>query len=313
MKKKIKIAAIFCTILFIFMNIIAGFHAYKFMHFVEKNGNKTQSPHKLSTLNKVKTLLFGVNNPRPENAKTPSCAYETVVLQSSQTIECWHIKIPNSRGTVVLFHGYSASKSSLLDQSAEFNALGYNTLLVDFIGSGGSGGNQTTVGFKEGEDVKTCMDYLQKQDNSPIILFGTSMGAAAILRASSEFSIRPVAAILECPFGTMYETTCARFRQMNVPPFPMAGLLLFWGGAENGFWAFSHNPQDYAKQVDFPVLLLYGEQDKNVSRKEIDAIYTNLKGKKSLSTYPQAGHENYLLKYKTEWIQDVSTFLNLSF
>jgi len=36
-----------------------------------------------------------------------------------------------------------------------------------------------------------------------------------------------------------------------------------------------------------------------------------LKGTKQLVTYPQAGHENYLLKYKTEWTTDVAAFLTL--
>ncbi len=107
----------------------------------------------------------------------------------------------------------------------------------------------------------------------------------------------------------MYQTTCARFRQMGVPCFPMAGLLVFWGGVQNGFWGFSHNPQAYAKQVKFPVLLLYGEKDAEVSREETDKIYANLAGKKRLSTYPEAAHENYLKRYKKQWQEDVTSFL----
>jgi alpha-beta hydrolase superfamily lysophospholipase len=136
------------------------------------------------------------------------------------------------------------------------------------------------------------------------------MGAAAILRAAREFQIHPTCAILECPFGSMYKTTCARFEQMKVPCFPMAGLLVFWGGIQNGFWAFSHNPQDYAKSVQFPTLLLYGGKDAEVSQEETDVIYANLGGKKCLKTFADAGHENYLKKYKKEWVKEVSVFLS---
>lgn len=65
----------------------------------------------------------------------------------------------------------------------------------------------------------------------------------------------------------------------------------------------------YAKSVTCNTLLLYGEKDKNVSRSETDAIFENLNGKKQLKTYAEAGHENYLLKYKREWIQDITLFL----
>ncbi len=296
--------------LFILMNIVACFHAYKFTHFANSDVVKTKNAKELSIFNKLKTLFLGINNPRPINKSQPLKPFEIVNLQSSKSLECWHIKIPNSKGTVAIFHGFSDNKSSMLDKSDAFNQLGFSTFLVDFIGSGGSEGNETTIGFKEGQDVKTCLDYLknnQKEQN--IVLFGTSMGAAAILKAAEMYQIMPNSAIIECPFGSMYQTTCARFKQMQVPCFPMAGLLVFWGGVENGFWAFSHNPQDYAKQVNFPVLLMYGEKDKEVSRAEIDLIYTNLNNKKVLKTYPEAGHDNYLKQYKNEWTNDINAFL----
>lgn len=296
--------------LFISMNIIAYFHAYKFTHFSESNIEKTKTPKDLGVINKIKALLFGINNPKPINKAQPTRPFETVNLQSSKRIECWHIKLDSSKGTVIVFHGFSGNKSLMLDKSDEFNKLGYNTLLVDFIGTGGSEGNETTIGYKEGQDVKVCIDYLRQANEKNIILFGTSMGAAAILRAAEEFEINPASAIIECPFGSMYKTTCARFEQMKVPCFPMAGLLVFWGGLQNGFWAFSHNPEDYAKKVKFPTLLLYGEKDAEVSREEIDKIFTNIDSKKRLNTFADAGHENYLKRYKEDWIKDVSIFLN---
>jgi uncharacterized protein len=295
---------VFFLLLFIGLNTIAIFHAYHFTHFADANSVKTKAPEKLDGIDKVKTLLFGVNSPRPTNVVFPQQHFETVVLQSNKAIEIWHIKTDSAKGTVVLCHGFSGQKSSMLDKSDEFLKLGYNTVLIDFMGSGGSEGNQTTIGFKEAEQVKTIYDYLQKKGEANIYLMGTSMGAVAIMKAIQDFNLQPKGIILECPFGTMYETVCARFNNMHAPTFPMAGLLVFWGGTINGFWAFGHNPAEYAKSIHCPTLLLYGEKDKNVSRKEIDDIYRNLSMKKTLISYPLAGHENYLIKYKSEWIKD---------
>ena len=89
----------------------------------------------------------------------------------------------------------------------------------------------------------------------------------------------------------------------------MAGLLVFWGGVQNGFWAFSYKPEEYAKKVTCPALLLYGEKDEKVSREEIDIIYSNMKGEKYLKTFPLAAHEDYLVKYKDEWTKEIETFL----
>jgi len=291
------------------MNVVAFFHAYKFTHFTSAKVTKTKASKNLSTGAKIKILFFGIDNTRPENNAIPSQKFETIQLHSNKTIECWSIKEDNSKATIILFHGYGGSKSSLIGKSDEFLKMGYSTLLVDFMGSGGSEGNQTTIGFKEAAEVKTCYDYLSKQGENKIYLFGTSMGAAAILKAINDYNIQPTAIIIECPFGTMYQTTCARFRTLGVPVFPMAALLDFWGGIQNGFWAFSNQPVEYAKSVECPALLLYGEQDEKVSRHEIDEIYTNLQGKKQLKTYPLAGHEDYLVKYKQQWVNDVNEFL----
>lgn len=291
----------------VLLNAIAFMHAYKFTHF--SNTGEGKPITELSAIEKAGLLLTGIDNPRPQNKAVPDTAYETVQIQSNKVLEAWWIKRDSARGTVVLFHGYGGEKSSMLEKAAVFRQKGFNTLLVDFMGAGKSEGRQTTIGFLEAQEVKDCFLYLKEQGETNIHLFGTSMGAVAILRAIDQYPIQPSSLILECPFGTMLQTVKARFQLMGAPSFPMAQLLVFWGGVQNGFWAFSHNPVAYAKNIHCPTLLLYGERDPKVSRAEIDAIYANLKGKKQLVTYPEAGHDNYLRHYREEWIRDVETFL----
>jgi alpha-beta hydrolase superfamily lysophospholipase len=299
-------------ILFVMANLIAFFHAYKFTHFDTKLNIKTEKPEDLSFGKKIKTLFLGIKNPRPQNKEFPQVKYETINLESNTQIECWDISADSSVGTVVIFHGFSGEKSSMLDKANEFYDMKYNVLLVDFMGSGGSKGNQTTVGFKEAKDVQVCVNYLHRKKKSNIVLYGTSMGAVAIMKAINDYELQVSKIIIECPFGTMLQTVKSRFAEMGVPSFPMAHLLLFWGGLQNGFNAYQHNPTNYAKSINCPTLLLYGEKDIKVSRSEINDIFTNLKGEKYLKTYPESGHENYLIKYKNKWRKDIEEFLKLS-
>jgi alpha-beta hydrolase superfamily lysophospholipase len=292
------------------MNILAIFHAYKFTHFVDSKKEKTKDSKKLTAGQKIATLIFGINNPRPENKKKPPVDFEIVIINSNKKIECWDIKTNNSKGTVILFHGFSGQKSSMLDKAEVFRELGYNTFLVDFMGSGGSEGDQTTIGYLEAEEVKSSLEYLESKGEKNIYLFGTSMGSVAIMKAMSDYDLKPKGIIIECPFGSMYKTVCARFKTLNAPSFPMAGLLVFWGGIENGFWAFGHNPTEYAKKISCPTLLMYGSQDEKVSNAEIDEIFANLRGVKEMKIYENAAHENYLNKYRNEWTQDIQKFLS---
>lgn len=295
--------------IFVIINLVAIFHAYKFTHFAKDQSAKTKHPDSQTAVEKLKTLVFGVSNPRPENNAFPTDDFRTVSLGNNGAIACWEIPVEHAKGTVILFHGFSAEKSSMLEQAAIFRKLGYSTLLVDFLGSGGSEGNQTTIGFFEAKQVKICFDYVKASGVETIYLFGTSMGAVAMMKAISDHGVSPNGIIMECPFGSMYKTVCARFEIMNVPSFPMAGLLVFWGGTLNGFWAFGHNPINYAKHVSCPALLLYGAKDDKVSRQEIDMIFDHLRGYKIKKVYPEAGHENYLKKHREEWTHDVQQFL----
>lgn len=310
LNKLLKKLSIVFLVIFVLLNVVAYTHAYNFTHFqLDSDTVKTKSPEHLSFSEKLKILFIGITNPKPLNTYFPSQPFQTVVVNSNEKIETWYISQKNAKGTVIVFHGYLSNKSLMLDRSNAFYEMGYNVLLVDFMGTGGSEGNTTTIGFKEAIQVKDCYNYVQNLGEKNIILFGTSMGTAAILKSIHDDAIKPKAIVLECPFGSMSKTVGARFKNMNIPQFPMKQLLVFWGGIQHGFWAFEHNPQKYAESVNCSVLLFYGEMDKTVSKEESKEIFNAFKGKKELVLFPNASHENYFKKYKTEWLDATSKFL----
>jgi len=295
---------------FLALNVIAFIHAYRFTHFSQDDRERTPDPDELSLWSKGKILFAGIDNPRPRHKSVPQRSFQSIEIASTKNLEGWRIQVPNAKGTVLLFHGYAGEKSSMISRSDEFNKLGYSTVLIDFMGSGGSEGNSTTIGFQEAVQVRDCFESIQKTGQANIILFGTSMGAAAILKALDDYTISPAAIILECPFGSLYKTVSARFRLMGVPVVPMAAILTFWGGAQNGYWAFSHNPSTYARSVHCPTLLLFGAKDDRVSKAETEEIFSNLQGRKTLKIYPDAGHAIFTTANQASWIHDVLTFLN---
>ena len=297
-------------LVFLLVNVMAIFHAYKFTHF-NKEGNLKTDAQKISLAQEIKILFTGVSLPRPTTKHLPTRPYITFNLQSNVNINVWEMQtsLP-SKGYVILFHGYGGEKSDMLDRAYSLLDMGYDVMLPDFMGAGGSEGNQCTIGFKEADNVVTCVQYLKAKGVQNIYLLGASMGAASIMHAYAKRALPVKGIILECPFGSMRQTVKNRFEMMHVPYFPMGDLLVFWGGIENGFNAFSNNPEEYAKQLKLPVLLMYGERDDRVKRFEIEHIYNNLPGIKTLKTFPLSGHESYLNKYPEEWKSEVRQFLN---
>jgi len=296
-------------LLFVAMNVVAFFHAWRFTHFTTKASTHTGNPEQLTAPQKLWVLLTGIKNPKPSNAATPDFPYATLHLPSPNgRLEAWYGAVPHPRGTVALFHGYTSSKSKLLTEAKYFRSLGYAVLLTDFAGNGGSEGNVCTVGHHEAADVAAITRWLQRRPGA-VIIYANSMGAVATLRAEAELGVRPTANILECPYGSMLQTAQSRFRSMHVPPFPMANLLVFWGGVANNFSALELDATRYATQVHTPTLLLWGAADARVTRPETDAIFANLAGPKQRQDFSNSGHEPYWRKHKELWEQTVAEFL----
>jgi alpha-beta hydrolase superfamily lysophospholipase len=297
--------------LLLLLNVVAFNHAWHFTHFSAEARPRTPSPEKLTLPAKLGLLLTGVVNPKPAASGVPAFPYETLALDSPNgRLEMWYSAVAAPQGSVALFHGYTSDKSKLLTEAAFFRSLGYCVLLVDLSGAGNSAGYRCTVGYREADDVATAYEFLRRQQPvGPVVLYGVSMGAVAILRAESELGVRPAAAILECPYGSMLTAAQNRFRAMGLPALPMAHLLVFWGGVQNGFWAFGHDARRYAARTTTPTLLLYGLDDKRVTRGETDAIFAALRGPKQRHYFPGVGHEPYWHRHSAQWQQQIRAFL----
>ena len=256
--------------------------------------------------------------PRPTSSKLPTnigLEYTTQRIPISQTewLETWFIPAQNSvsGGTILLFPGNAGSKAKqLLAPTQVFHSLGYDTLLVDFRGVGGSSGNTTTLGVREAKDVALTMSYAQRSNfKRPFVLYGVSMGSAAILKAVAHEQVNPDAVILELPFARLLNAVRSRLREIRVPTFPMAEMLVFWGSIQHRFNGFTHNPVTYANEVQCPTLLLHGKLDKWTTVAEIDRIFQNLQGSKQLVIFPNSGHDLLVTVDKEYWKRSIDRFL----
>ncbi len=300
---------------FALLNILAYRHAYAMMHF-SSAGQQTGKPEGLSLAAKLKVLLSGVNVPRPVNQHAPAeldaaCQALSFGGADGITLSAWYCNRGPASPLVILFHGYTGEKTSLIPEAKAFLELGASVLLVDFRGSGGSSENYTTIGVREADDVAAAFQFSHaKLSHSATVLFGQSMGAAAILRAIHEAHITPDAIILEAVFDTMLNTVRNRFSTMELPSFPSAQLLVFWGGRQWDFNGFAHNPVEYARSVKCPALFLHGYQDPRATLAEGRRVFMAVSGPKEFREFKTAGHEAYILLQPAEWRAAVMQPLN---
>jgi alpha-beta hydrolase superfamily lysophospholipase len=295
--------------LFILLNVMVIFHAWQFTHFypdAPKIDLKT-----LSVGQKIKMVFFGYQFPKSKITQRPTEPVEQVNLtvDGDLKISGWLQRSDSTKNAVILFHGHGSQKGSLVDQANFMRSLGYSTLLIDFRAHGESDGTTCTIGYNEVEEVKAAYEFMKAKGFDKIVLFGSSMGAAAVIKAVRDSQLDVDKLILEMPFGSLPDAVQGRMRIMGLPGTPLGELLTFWGGVEHGYWAFNYSPCDYAADLKMPVLLQWGDQDPRVQRHETECIYNNLAGSKKLVVYEGAGHQS-LYKFAPEkWAGEVTQFL----
>lgn len=294
---------------FLLLNIVTAFHAYKFTHFYD--AADAPATKDLSSWGKTKSILFGINAFKQKNNISADSAFQTVYLKSSTCpkLEAWYIPVDSAKGTICMFHGHGGTKSGIFQESAAFRKMGYNTMLVDFRAHGNSEGNTCTIGYDEAEDVKLAYDFIKTKGEKNIMLWGISMGAATITKSINDYQLKPNKIILEMPFASIKEAAEGRIKLMGLPGEPLATLITFWGGAEHAFWAFNMKPSEFAKKINCPVLVQWGRNDPRVTEHETMEVYNNISTPKKMVIYENAGHESLYKNDPQKWTNELTSFL----
>jgi alpha-beta hydrolase superfamily lysophospholipase len=296
------------------VNAVAFAHARAFLTFAPGDAPRTPRVQELSLAGRLRVLTTGVRLPRPAHDRDPSALglpFETHTAHAADGVrlELWRIPHASPRAAAVLGHGYGGSKASLLEVARELHRLGVEPVLLDFRGAGGSAGDRTSVGVHEALDVEVAVAFARRRADR-VVLFGSSMGAAAALRAVHVRGVAPDALILEAPFDRLLTTVEHRFEAMGVPPWPGAGLLLFWGGVQLGFAPQAHAPVDYAPSARCPALVMGGEDDAWVRPAELTAVASALGGPTEVVLMQGVGHESLLGRRPDAWRAAVRALLD---
>lgn len=260
-------------------------------------------------------LLFGIRIPIPIPDRTPAdyglpFRVREIPRNGGGRLQAWWVAPDAPRGVVILYHGYKACKSALVPEAAELFRMGYACLLVDFQWTGGRSHLHTTIGYHEAEDVVLSFNHARAEfPDIPLIIYGRSMGGAAVLRAVARFHLDPDRIILESVFDRMLSSVGRRFRLMGLPSFPGAHLLTFWGGVQMGYWGFGHNPAGYAEAVTHPTLVMHGALDLKAPPAQGRTIHEHLAGDKHFELFEDAGHESCLARHPEQWRRVVARFL----
>jgi uncharacterized protein len=240
-----------------------------------------------------------------KRAVDPSTGPEPTMFAGAGTVlEGWTFPAAGTRrGTVVYLHGVADNRGSSLGAARRFVARGYDVVAYDSRAHGGSGGEACTYGFYEKQDLGRVLDGIPA---GPIIVIGSSLGAAVALQAAAD-DARISAVVAAEPFSDLRTIAAER-----APWFFTRSALrdaLALAGARGGFDVDAVSPLVAVSRIRVPVLILHGAADVETSPDHSRRLFAALRAAKRLLIVPGAGH-NQSLQPATwpvieEWVDSV--------
>lgn len=207
----------------------------------------------------------------------------------------WHCpSVGARRGTIVYLHGIADNRGSSRGVIARYTVRGFDVVAYDSRRHGTSEGEICSYGFLEKSDLRAVIDTLEP---GPVILIGTSLGAAVALQAAA-IDERVSAVVAAEVFSDLRTIATER------APFILPGWLITkaFQTAERrgGFKIDQVSPVNAAAAIRVPVLLIHGDADIETSPAHSKRVLDALAGPKRLILVPGAGH-NHSLSIPAIW------------
>jgi pimeloyl-ACP methyl ester carboxylesterase len=171
-------------------------------------------------------------------------AFDDVAFRSGDETEIkgWWVPGTSGRGTVVMVHGLNRSRIEMVRRAPFVHEGGWNALLIDLRHHGASGGQATTFGVKEKDDVAAAVRFARERAPGPVVLWGVSLGGASVVLAAAD---DPTVAgvICDSSYRSLDDTVRHHLRLFRgfrfwlriVPSWPVADLSIYWIGRRGGF------------------------------------------------------------------------------
>jgi uncharacterized protein len=219
----------------------------------------------------------------------PDGCVDATFAGAGVTLKGWQCRTSGARrGAIVYLHGVADNRTSALGVVHRFVPRGFDVIAYDSRAHGESDGEACTYGVFEKHDLRLVLNTLEA---GPIVLVGTSLGAAVALQHAADDE-RVSAVVAAETFSDL--RTIVRDR---VPFFITTGMLqrAFDVAEERGaFRVDEASPARAAAEIAAPVLLIHGEDDLDTPPAHSQRVFAALKGPKRLMLVRGAAHNGSL-------------------
>ncbi|RUT48679.1 alpha/beta hydrolase [Paenibacillus anaericanus] len=205
----------------------------------------------------------------------------TLETEDHFSIAAWKVEQEQEqpKGIVILLSGiHNPSVTAFFGYSKMLEENGYDSLLIELRSHGASEGDKIYLGTTEYLDVEAGVEYIKSQEkykDTPIIVWGTSMGGTTAINAIGE--IPEIDGLISfSAFSSGTDVFIDNMINMGAPSWfakierPFVWMYL---GLEFGFDKMKINPvNEIQKLNDRPALLLHSTEDSQVPYASFERI-----------------------------------------
>ncbi len=247
----------------------------------------------------------------PANSKISSAPKdyqtETVVIDG---VHGWYIPASAHKACMLLMHAVRSNRRGMLSRAVFLRNQGYSSLLIDLQAHGETQGEAITYGYRESTSARSAVKYLYAQKNCrKVVVIGYSMGGAASLLSDKPINVDGY--ILEAVYPTIEDVLKNRLNiylgslgQLLTPLFYMQIPLRLDVSLQ------SLRPLDAIKNVQAPVLIINGTEDKRTTATEARSLYDNAPNPKEFYLMEGAAHTNLYEFDRENYQKIVLSFLS---
>ena len=176
-------------------------------------------------------------------------------------LEIWRIEPEDqSRGIVVLAHGWSRNRDRMVSRARVFGEMGFTTVIHSARDHGGSTRYRFMNAFRFAEDIEAVLKWIDE----PVLLYGHSMGAAGAIIVACRNPGKIKLLFLEGCYARTKEALRKLYSNYNKFLGTLfAPTVVLWLDIFNKFRMDKINPIRLAPKIDIPVLIIHGEKDQN--------------------------------------------------
>jgi pimeloyl-ACP methyl ester carboxylesterase len=240
-----------------------------------------------SVLGRVETL-DRVYDP-PTGTPQPPTSF-SVKTKDDVILSGWMFPVSTPKAWIIVLPDPYRNRSSMMPLIRWFTKNDYGVVAMDLRARGESKGRFLTGGIIEARDLLLTANRLQNQIESqtPIMVYGVSLGAVAALVAASQ-SDAFEAIIADSPFPSTagwFHSEAKRQGWLHFPGLFTAARL--WAPVITGFRESTSNLKltKIAGSIRAPVLFLTGETDPNLTDQDVLALRSAIPVTTKAETFP---------------------------